>query len=184
MQQNDPFKAIHTVQHIDVTLEYPVDEVWPVFKDMRRWYAEFIWENISGPSYESERGLAVGQILKVGMAPSKVFAPEAFEGKPEPDRTANPDYFLMKTLVLVPEQEIVSVLWGSAFDWDQYTEFYVWKISAIGAHQTRISIDSYLEVHLATATPESEYIEVWSRGWRRSWSDSIGELKKILGEMN
>jgi hypothetical protein len=41
----------------------PVREVWPIFLDMNRWYTDYHWDWISGPSYEGI-GLQEGQVLK------------------------------------------------------------------------------------------------------------------------
>ena len=57
--------TLHYVMHTEMTFAHPLSKLWPVFKDMRRWYTEYTFDVISGPPYDPDTGLAEGQVLKV-----------------------------------------------------------------------------------------------------------------------
>jgi len=158
------------------TFARPLQEVWPVFKDIASWYTEYTWEVESGPGYASDGGLAEGQRIKVTSSHS---FPRLQSEKVED----SPEYFVTDVLKVVPESEIVSSLSGRAFDWERFTSFYVWRLAPSG-EGTKVTIESYTEVELSRALPVDEYAayrEELNANWFRSWSTAFAGLSEVLG---
>jgi hypothetical protein len=179
MTQSNLISTIHSVLHTELTLDRPLSEVWPVFKDMRSWYTEYAWEVISGPPYETGVGLLEDQVLRVKS--SHPFPRVANAGD-----STGPEYFVTKILKIVPQREIVSVLSGRAYDWRQYTSFYVWKMTEAAA-KTTILIDVFGEAELETPLSKqalSKYQDELTSNWYRSWSTAFGNLKRIMNADN
>jgi hypothetical protein len=170
-----PASRFDYVMHTQLTLDRPLEEVWPVFKDIRRWYTEYTWEVISGPEYQSGVGLVEDQVIKVKSS-------KGLTREPNSDVVEGPEYFIQKTIKVVPQKEIVVALSGSAYDWKQYTVFYVWTMTEKG-RKTTVYIDSYGEAELATALPKREFSEYYGRftkDWHHSWSEAFMNLRKVL----
>jgi hypothetical protein len=171
----DLVPTIEVVLHTGVALDRPRDQVWPVFRDVRSWYGEYVWEIIDGPLYEEGVGLMEGQVIKVTSSHPFPRATAAVEDEA-------PDYFVTKKIKVTPPSEIVSVLWGSAFDWKKFTSFYIWRLLDEG-RTTRVSIESLGRGELATPLPRAEY-DVYEaaviENWHRSWSTALAALKDIV----
>jgi hypothetical protein len=170
---------MHWVLHSEVTLDRPLSEVWPVFKDTKRWYTEYTWVDVSGPSYESGSGLVEDQVLKV--IPKD---PKSFPRASNSDDSAGPQYFIQKTIKVVPRKEIVVLLSEPSFDYKRRTQFYVWKMTG-NAKKTSIYIDAYGEAELAKPLPKGEFLEYYdkrTRNFHRSWSEAFATLRKVLDE--
>jgi hypothetical protein len=174
----------HYVMHTELKVDHPLSEVWPVFKDMRRWYTEYTFEEvISGPPYESPSGLLEDQVLKLGLENG---VPSGFPGESKTHGATERPEFIMKTLKVIPQKEIVVALWGPAHSigWKRYTTFYVWKMNEIG-NQTSIFVDSYGQVELAKPLHKAEfskYYEAFASSWQRSWRDAFINFREVLGE--
>jgi hypothetical protein len=169
-----PAAPFFYVMHTEATFDRPKAQVWSAFNDMRRWYTEYKWEDLSGPSYESSGGLAQGQVLELTFA-------DAAKKKPR-GHGSTPQQYIMKTIEVVPGKEIVIVLWGEAFDWKQYTVFYVWKLVEKGL-QTTVTVDSYGEAELMKPLSQAEfasYQEDFTKNWHRSWDEAFSSLKRLL----
>jgi hypothetical protein len=166
--------TMHWVLHTEFNLDYPVCDVWPVFKDMRSWYAEYAFEDVSGPAYRAGSGLLEDQVL--GLTSSK--------GLPRVSKSdaAGPELVILKTLKVNPCKEIVAVLSGRAYDWKHYTAFYVWRMTE-QSKNTTIFVDTYGEAELIKPLPQdafSEYHDAITQSWHRSWADAFAELKKVM----
>lgn len=171
----DLISTVHWVLHTELTLDRPVGEVWPVFKDMKAWYTEYTFEVISGPSYQAGLGLLEDQVLKLTSSKGLPRAPNSKD-------TAGPQHFIQKTIKVAPQKEIVAVLSGRAYDWRQYTSFYVWRMTETTTNTT-IFVDSYGEAELVTPLPRGEvsgYQDTLTRNWHRSWSEAFVSLRKIM----
>jgi hypothetical protein len=167
--------TMHYVLHTEFALAYPLSEVWRVFKDMRRWYTEYTFEVVSGPSYQAESGLLEDQVLKVT---SSMDFPRASNS----DDAAGPQYFIHKTIKVSPPKEIVAVLSGCAYDWKRYTVFYVWRMTE-QEKETTIFVDSYGEAELVNPLPKDElsvYRAKFAKHWHCSWSQAFVNLKKVM----
>jgi hypothetical protein len=173
-----PVSILHYVMHTDVTLSHTVSEVWPIFKDMRRWYTEYAFEVKSGPPYDPTTGLVEGQVLKVV---SRV----AFPREPGATKTPRePEYFVVETIKVVPRKQIVAVVSGSAYDFKRYTVFYLWTMQE-SEGKTIVDIDSYGEAHLVNALSKAkfaDYYNAFDKNWHRSWSNALSNLKATMGE--
>jgi hypothetical protein len=168
--------TIHWVLHTELTLDYPAREVWPVFRDMRRWYTEYAFEVVSGPSYRAESGLMEDQVLKM-------MSSTGLPRTPNTGDVEGPHYYIVKIIKVVPQKEIVSLLSGSAYDWRQYTSFYVWKLHEM-ARQTIVLIDTYGEAEFVKpllAGDFSDYQDRLVENWHRSWSEAFVGLKQAMG---
>jgi hypothetical protein len=166
--------TLHWVLHTEVTLDYPVEKVWRTFKDMASWYTEYSFETVAGPPYEADSGLLKGQVLKLRSSKGLPRAPNSDGGGPE--------YFIQKTLEVVPHNEIVVVLSGAAYDWKRVTSFYVWRMTE-KATRTTILIDTYGEAELLRPLPRLEFSEYWDtleKNWHRSWSEALANLEKVM----
>lgn len=164
--ETDLISTAHWVLHTEWTLDRPLSEVWPVFKDMFRWYTEYTVDHVSGPSYQAGSGLAEDQVLKLTRASNF-------------DDAAGSQHFVIyqKTINVVPQKEIVIVLSGPVSGWKQY----VWKMKA-KAKTTTIFIDAYGEAELVKPLSKgelTEYHEKLTRDWHRSWSKALLNLKQI-----
>lgn len=158
----------------ELTLNRPVNEVWPVFKDFYSWYTEYTIELVSGPTYQSGAGLVEEQVLKV--TPTKDFT-DAYS-----EEASGPRYYIQKTIKIVPEKDIVAMLSGSAYDFAQYTSFYSWKMIP-AAKQTTILVGNYGQATLFKPLSSgglSGYLEKFSRNWHRSWSEAFVSLQKAM----
>lgn len=154
-------------------LAVPPAVVWPVFRDVRRWYPEYSWEVVDGPPYDG--GLREGQALELRSTHELPQLP----GGPQRDF---PDVYAQKNLKVTPEQEIIILLSGSVYDLRQYTAFYVWKLSAHRSG-TLVSIDTYGHGELTRPLLADEleaYEREFDRNWYRSWSVALGNLRGIL----
>ena len=168
--------VLHAVAHTDRVVGHPRSRVWALFRDIRTWYREYRFEVVSGPPYEAAVGLMEGQTLKVTGSKG---LPRAYTGD-----ALGPEYYLQKNIKVTPENEIVVVLSGSAYDWTRYTAFYVWRL-AEHTRDTLISIDSYVEAHLFRPLPTSEwsrYLEELEKNWHRSWSEALSALEAVLAQ--
>jgi hypothetical protein len=168
---------MYWVLHTEVALDRPLSEVWPVFKDIKRWYTEYTVEDVSGPSYQSGSGLAEDQVLKVIPKDLKSF-PRASNSAD----AAGPQYFIQKTIKVVPQKEIVILLSEPSFDYKRRTQFYVWKMSG-NAKKTTIFIDAYGEAELAKPLPKGDFLDYYdkrTRNFQRSWSEAFATLRKVL----
>jgi hypothetical protein len=173
--ENDLISTMHCALHTEVTLAFPVSEVWAVFKDMRRWYAEYTFEVISGPPYEVGAGLQEGHVIKVISSKG---LPRALNS----GDALGPQHYISKTIKVVPQKEIVNVLSGRAFDWKRYTFFYIYKMVA-HAKKTTISVDQYAEAELVQSLTQAEFADYYdqlTRNWHRSWSEAFVNLEKVL----
>ncbi len=175
-QETEQITTLSWVKHTDVMLPHPVRIVWPVFRDMSRWYSEYHFETVSGPPYQSGTGFLEGQVVRV----------KSSVGMPRSPNTAavpeGPEHFLVKTLKVTPEREIVVVLSGNAYDWRQIVQFYVWRMAPQAEH-TALSIDAYGRVELFQPIAQAEASEYESRllkNWHRSWSEALQSLKSML----
>jgi hypothetical protein len=174
MKPDTSIPTLYYGMHTELTLDYPVCDVWPVFRDMGSWYTEYAFETLEGPSYDAEGGLLEDQVLKVTSSHS-------FPRIAGADDTA-PEYFIVKTIKVVPEKEIVSVMSGNAYDWKRYTVFYAWTL-AESASQTTILVDSYGEAELERPLPKDEYLKYddeLSKNWHRSWTKAFGNLREVV----
>jgi hypothetical protein len=170
----DPLSTYHWVLHTEVTVDHPVSAVWPYFKDFFGWYTEYTCETVSGPPYRTGSGLLEGQVLKLT---SSVDLPRAHSKE-----GAGPKHYLQKTLRVAHEREIVVVLSGSAYDFREYTAFYVWRLRS-QANQTAVLVDTYGEGQFYRPLQEgrlSGYDDEFIRNWHRSWSEALLNLTKVL----
>jgi hypothetical protein len=162
--------------HTDVSLARPVDEVWPVFRDLPSWYTEYEYELIEGPPYDPARGLEEGQVHRV------VFTYDFPRASADDTADAGPDYVISKVIRVDAPHEIVKVLWGAAFDWPSYTSFYIWKLLDDGG-STTVSIDSVGRAELARPLTQAEhdaYRAEIEANWHRSWSTALGDLRALV----
>jgi hypothetical protein len=113
----------------------------------------------------------------------RVKSSHGFPRAPDSDAAGELEYFVQRTIRVVPQREIVVVLSGSAYDWRRYTAFYVWRLKE-DAGRTYISIDGYAEAELSTALPDAEFAKYHAeldRNWQRSWTEALGSLEMVLG---
>jgi hypothetical protein len=148
--------------------------VWPVFRDIARWYEEYEWLVVDGPPYEDAGGLAEGQIVEVrhsnridehGRGPLEVL----------------PVLFVTEML-RVRDGEIVSALAGETDEWEHYTQFYVWRLLPAG-ERTDVRIESYTELalrHPMGGVALSEYEDALVGNWNASWESALGGLGRIV----
>ena len=170
----DPLSTYHWVLHAEVTVGHSVSAVWPLFKDFFHWYTEYTCETVAGAPYQTGSGLLEGQVLRLT---SSVDLPRAHV-----QEFAGPKHYIQKTLKVVPEREIVVVLSGSAYDFRQYTAFYVWRLRS-QANQTTVLVDTYGEGQFYRPLQEgrlSEYDADFVRNWHRSWSQAFLGLRSML----
>jgi hypothetical protein len=171
---------IHTAQwvvNIESTIARSASDVWPVFKDMKRWYTEYSFEVVSGPPYRAGLGLLEGQVLKVKSSRGPL-------GEPDED-APGPHYYIVKVIKVSAHNEMVVVLSGSAYDFKQYTQFYVWKITEKAGKST-ILIDAYGEAEFFTPLPKGELPEFHNsldKNFHRSWSEAFVGLQKVMDEI-
>jgi hypothetical protein len=164
----DLISTAHWALHTELTLDRRLSEVWPVFKDMRRWYTEYTFENVSGPSYQASSGLQDGQVLKLTRASD--------------DGAGSQPFIYAKTVKVAPQKEIVVVLFGPAHGWSRYSDFYVLKMTQRARHTT-IFVDSYVEAELVKPLPKgefSDYHDQFTRDWQHSWSEAFVNLSKVI----
>lgn len=175
----DAISTMQWARHTQMTLERPLADVWPIFRDIRRWYSKYSFDVISGESYETGPGLAQDQVLRLTSATP-------------PPRTSvsahslQPQHLVTKMLKVVPQQEIVSVLSGSYYDWKQFTVFYVWSMREVGT-TTTILIDTYGEAEFLQGLSKgafASYCAEEDRHWHRSWADAFVNLKKLVDTQN
>jgi hypothetical protein len=170
----DVISTMHWVYHTETTLDRPVREVWPVFRNFFSWYTEYACEWVSGPAYDSGSGLAEDQVLHVK---SPMDLPRA-----HPEEARGPKYYVQRTIRVVPEREIVVVLSGSVYDFRQYTAFYVWRMQETAA-RTTILIDNFGEGTLFKPLSKgdlSKYYDKFTQNWHRSWSEAFVNLRRVL----
>jgi len=167
--------TLHGVTHTETTLDRPLSEVWAIFKDIRRWYTEYTYEVVAGPSYQTGVGLLEGQVLKVTASKG---LPRAYS-----EDTAGPEHYIQKNIKVTPQKEIVAVLSGSTYDWRRYTSFYIWRLTEHAA-KTTISVDGYVEAELFKPLPTGEfsrYHQNLVENWHLSWAEAFASLKEVLG---
>jgi hypothetical protein len=166
---------VQWAKYTDTVIDRPVKEVWPVFRDLEGWYREYSLEVLYGPPYEAESGLLEGQVLKATSSHS-------FPRMAGLQDSKGPEYFITKIMRVVSEKEIVSVLAGSAYDWEEYTSFYIWRLSELqGA--TTITVDGVGGAKLSRPLSEVEftaYNAALVENWHRSWSTAFESLKKVM----
>jgi hypothetical protein len=175
---------MHWAVHTELVVERPVREVWPLFKDMGRWYTKYAFEVLSGPPYEEGPGLTEGQVLKLTSSMGLPWSADAAVAGPQN---------LIARVIRVAEQndtrEIVVYLSGSAYDWKRYTLFYVLR-SVEGSGATTIIVNAYGEAEFVAHLSEVEltaYREQFTQGWQASWSEAFESFKRIInaeGERN
>jgi hypothetical protein len=176
----DLISTIHWTEHIELTLNHPLKEVWTVFNDMRRWYPEYSIETVSGPSYETGPAFLEDQVLTVTS--SKDFVRTA-NSEHEPGQ---PQPLTAKIIKVVPEKEIVCLLSGRAFDWENYTAFYIWKFSEKSG-QTTIDVDQVGEAAFVSPLTKKEFAEyqnMLSDAFQLSWSNAFSNLTRVMDEGN
>jgi hypothetical protein len=130
---------------------------------------------ISGPPYESGTGLEEDQVIKVTSS-------HEFPRTSTGEEQAGPEYFITKILEVAAPSEIVCVLWGSAFDWTDYTAFYIWRLTG-NTSKTRVTIESLEHADLATPIPRDEfaaYEAALVENWYRSWATSLAALRETV----
>jgi hypothetical protein len=175
----DLISTVQWVINIEWSVDRPASEVWPVFKDMRRWYTEYSFEVLSGPPYRTGLGLLEGQVLKVKSSRGPLGDADS-----EYSEAEGPQYYIFK-VVKVSAAEIVGVLSGSAYDWKQFTQFYVWKITE-KANKSTIFVDAYGEAELYHPLRKSE-LPAWNdkqdKNFHRSWLEAFANLPKVMDEI-
>jgi hypothetical protein len=170
----NPLSTYHWALKTSTTLARPVSTVWPLFKDFYRWYTEYTCETVAGPPYRPGSGLLEGQVLKLT---SSVDLPRA--GAQE---FLGPKHYVQKTLKVLNEEEIVVVLSGSAYDFERYAAFYIWRMRPHQDH-TEVLIDTYGEGVFFRPLREdhrAQYHEEFIRNWHRSWSLALENLRSML----
>jgi hypothetical protein len=148
--------------------------VWPVFRDIARWYEEYEWLVVDGPSYEEAGGLAEGQTVEVRHG-NRI--DEHGRGPLE----ALPALFVTEMLK-VRDHEIVSALAGETDDWKHYTQFYVWRLVPAG-DQTGVRIESYTEMdlrHPMGGVELTEYEDALVGNWSASWETALEGLGRVV----
>jgi hypothetical protein len=148
--------------------------VWPVFRDVRRWYTEYDWLVVDGPPYGKSGGLAEGQTVEVR------FGNRAASLGRTPLETI-PSVFLTEMLK-VRDYEIVSALAGETEEWTRYTQFYVWRLAEAGA-ETKITIESYTEMALREpmgGAQRGTYEDDLFRNWNESWETALEGLTRTM----
>jgi hypothetical protein len=172
-----PITALDWVLHTDIAIQHPLSRVWPAFRDIRAWYWEYHFEVVAGAPYLAGDGLVEGQVIKVTPRTS-------FPRASKSDGDGSAEYFLQKTIRVVPNREIVVLLSGGpAYDFSRYTQFYVWKVMENGEKSTTLSIDCYGEAALRQPLREDEYVEHQDRlakNFYQSWAQALEQLKKTL----
>jgi hypothetical protein len=174
MQDGETVSILESALRTQVVLHRPLAEVWACFRDMRAWYTEYTWELVAGPPYEAGVGLAEGQVIKVTS--SHPF-PRTGSGS-----QGGPDFFMSKIIKVVHPHEIVCVLWGQAFDWEDYTSFYIWRLGGDDA-TTTVSIDSVERAQLATPMRPDDfaaYKAALEDNWHRSWSTALAAFRELV----
>jgi hypothetical protein len=170
-------KTSDWVLHTGTSIEHPLSRVWRAFRDIRTWYSEYEFEVVSGAPYRAGVGLVEGQLIKVTPLTPFPRTSDTNEGD-------GAQYFLQKTIRIVPQREIVVLLSGGpAYDFRRYTQFYVWRVAVQGEKSTTIFIDSYGEADLKQPLREVEYVEYQdklTRNFYRSWAEAFTQLKKNL----
>src|SRR5579863_2744654 len=76
---------LHAVQHTSIAVDQNVGVVWDVFKDIKRWYTEYTFDVIAGPSYDPAHGCVENQVIRVTSA-------HAFPRLPNAPESAGPGY--------------------------------------------------------------------------------------------
>ena len=172
---SDLVSTMHWALHTEAKFGRHAREVWPVFRDIRSWYTEYTFDVISGPPYQAGVGLVEDQVMKVTSS----------KGLPRTSGSTAagaPEFFIHKTIKVDPPMEIVVLLSGSAYDFKQYTSFYVWKVME-SDNDTTILVNTYGEAELIERLPTREFLayrEEIASNWRRSWSEAFVSLKKAL----
>lgn len=151
----------------------PVAKVWPVFLDMNRWYTDYHWDWISGPSYTGI-GLQEGQVLKA--------RPLYGVGLQDPTL-----FYYQEQVKVAIEKEIVVKLTANdpkSMTADYGTEvrdivaFYHWDF--IGERDsTIISIRSYSNLR-ADRRPSETVLADLVVAFHRSWNKALGNLEGIV----
>jgi hypothetical protein len=175
MTNDETVSILESALQTELVLHRPLEDVWPAFRDMRTWYTEYAWEIVSGPPYEAEVGLVEGQVIKVTSS-------HPFPRTAAANEHAAPDYFMTKIIKVVPPHEIVCVLWGRAFDWEDYTSFYIWRLKDDGT-ATTVSIDSVERARLAAPLRPDEfatYEGALTENWHRSWSTALAAFRALV----
>ena len=151
----------------------PVGNVWPVFLDMNRWYTDYHWDWISGPSYAGI-GLQEGQVLKA--------RPLYGVGLQDPTL-----FYYQEQVKVTTETEIVVKLTANdpkSMTADYGTEvrdmvaFYHWDF--VGERDsTIISIRSYSNLRTDRRPSESLLADLVV-AFHRSWNKSLANLEGIV----
>jgi hypothetical protein len=169
----EKISMMHWVRHTELTVAHPLHEVWPVFKDIRRWYRKYTYDVVSGEPYEAGPGLQEDQVLSLTSSTPPPGVPAS----------AGKQTLITKIIKVVPSKEIVSVLWGSYHDWRQYSVFYVWTL-AERPGGTTILVDCYGQAELVEPLHRSEFSDYQAehdKSWHRSWSDAFATLRSLMG---
>ena len=170
----DRVQAMHWAFHTEVTLDRPLGEAWSAFRDMRGWYTKYKFEVLSGPAYQAGSGLMEDQVLRL----TSNYFPRASNA----DGDSGPHYFVMKTIEILPQREIVAVLSGPAYDWKQYCSVYVWRMSEESG-RTTVFVDAYGDADLTKPMSKEafgEYREKLRSNWHQSWNEAFGNLKRAM----
>jgi len=177
--QTQPVSTFHYAQHIEAIFARSLGEVWRAFRDMGKWYTEYTFDDVSGPSYLREAGLMENQVVRLTFTTG---LPKDFPTLSNPGNAPASEHYIMKTIKLVPLKEIVAVVWGQVYDWKRYTVFYVFRMTGKGS-ATAVFVDSYGEAEFVRplSTAElSEYSGNFTRVWHRSWSEAFANLRKLV----
>jgi hypothetical protein len=173
VSQEQPGSSVHWALDKKLTLHQPLERVWQVLADTPSWYAEYDFSQVEGPRYSADLGLQEGQIFKVVSA--KGLPRTSSRAEAEADQ---PEYFIQRIVKVVPEQALVSLLCGAAYDWRQYTSFYVWRVVPEGA-RTSVAIECYGQAEFFIPVPAEElpaYQSALESNWHRSWSEALANL--------
>ena len=157
---------------IERTIPAPVQKVWPLFLDMNRWYTDYHWDWISGPSYDGI-GLHEGQLLKA--------IPLYGVGLQDPSL-----YYFQQQLKVTIHKKIVVKL--TAYDphsmsAEYGTEvrdlvaFYHWQFVTDGV-LTTIGIRSYSNIR-TDKQPSRSVVNELTALFHRSWNKCLDNLEVL-----
>jgi hypothetical protein len=165
----------HWIEDREFLIKHPLEAVWPAFRDIRTWYAEYDWQVVDGLSYEGGGGLQEGQTLELR---SHHPMPQMSGGE------ATAEAEIMQKILKVSDWEIVSVVYGQTNEWSQYTSFYIWKFAETGS-DTLFSVVTYGRAELEAPVSDAEledYGERLSSNWHRSWITAVEGLEAVLAD--
>jgi hypothetical protein len=151
----------------------PVREVWPIFLDMNRWYTDYHWDWISGPSYEGI-GLQEGQVLKAtplyGVA---LGDPTLFYYQEQLKVTTHSEIVVKLT---ADNPHCMSAEYGTTVR--DLVAFYHWHFTEAQG-STSIAIRSYSNIRTDKRPPETVIADLIAL-FHQSWNKCLDNLEALV----